>query len=37
MEKRIILQRVEEAKALIEVGLEYVTEMGDLKLFRKRK
>jgi hypothetical protein len=28
---------VEEAKALIEVGFEYVTEIDDKKLFRKRK
>jgi len=28
---------VEEATALIEVGFEYVTEIGDKKLFRKRK
>ena len=28
---------VEEAKQLLEVGFEYVTEMEDVKLFRKRK
>ena len=28
---------VEEAKALIEVGFEYVTDMDGKKLFRKRK
>jgi len=28
---------VEEAKALIESGFEYVTEMDGVKLFRKRK
>jgi len=26
-----------EAKALIEQGFEYVTEIDDIKLFRKRK
>ena len=28
---------IEEAKQLIESGFEYVTEMEDIKLFRKRK
>jgi hypothetical protein len=28
---------VEEAKGLIEQGFEYVTEMENLKLFRRRK
>jgi hypothetical protein len=28
---------VEEAKALIESGFEYVTEVNGAKLFRKRK
>jgi predicted RNase H-like HicB family nuclease len=28
---------VEEARQLIESGFEYVTEMEDVKLFRKRK
>jgi len=28
---------VEEAKQLLEVGFEYVTEMESMKLFRKRK
>jgi hypothetical protein len=28
---------IEEAKRLIEAGFEYVTEMEDVKLFRKRK
>ena len=28
---------IEEAKQLIETGFEYVTEMEDIKLFRKRK
>jgi hypothetical protein len=28
---------VEEAKALIESGFEYVTEVDSVKLFRKRK
>ncbi|MCJ7423457.1 tyrosine-type recombinase/integrase [Candidatus Bathyarchaeota archaeon] len=30
-------KNVEEAKQLIETGFEYVTEMEDIKLFRKRK
>ena len=28
---------IEDAKALIESGFEYVTDVGDVKLFRKRK
>jgi integrase/predicted RNA-binding Zn-ribbon protein involved in translation (DUF1610 family) len=32
-----IAQSVEEACKLIEVGFEYVTDMGNVKLFRKRK
>jgi hypothetical protein len=28
---------VDDAKALIESGFEYVTDIGDVKLFRKRK
>jgi hypothetical protein len=28
---------LQEAKALIEVGFEYVTDMNNVKLFRKRK
>jgi len=28
---------IDEAKELLEVGFEYVTDMGDIKLFRKRK
>ena len=28
---------MEEAKALIETGFEYVTDMENIKLFRKRK
>jgi len=28
---------VEEAKALIESGFEYVTEVNGVRLFRKRK
>lgn len=28
---------VEEASKLVEAGFEYVTEMGGVKLFRKRK
>jgi len=32
-----IAKTVEEAKALIEVGFEYVTEIDGVKLFRKRK
>ena len=28
---------VKEAKELIEAGFEYVTDMEDVKLFRKRK
>jgi hypothetical protein len=27
---------IEEAQKLIETGFEYVTSMGDVKLFRKR-
>jgi hypothetical protein len=32
-----VASTVEEATALIEVGFEYVTELDDKKLFRKRK
>jgi len=28
---------IDEAKGLIEAGFEYVTDMKDCKLFRKRK
>jgi len=28
---------LEEAKGLMEAGFEYVTDMEDVKLFRKRK
>jgi len=28
---------MEEAKQLLEVGFEYITEIGDVRLFRKRK
>lgn len=31
------LENVEEARALIESGFEYVTEVNGVKLFRKRK
>ena len=32
-----VAENVEEAKALIESGYEYITEMDGIKLFRKRK
>ena len=32
-----VAKTVDEAKALIEEGFEYVCEFGDVKLFRKRK
>jgi hypothetical protein len=32
-----VAKTVEEAKALIESGFEYVTEVDGVKLFRKRK
>jgi hypothetical protein len=32
-----IAKTIEEARALIEQGFEYVTEMDSVKLFRKRK
>jgi hypothetical protein len=32
-----VAENVEEAKALIESGYEYVTEVDGVKLFRKRK
>lgn len=32
-----VAKTVEEAKTLIENGFEYVCEMGDIKLFKKRK
>lgn len=33
----VVDRTVDEAKALIESGFEYVTDMQDVKLFRKRK
>ena len=32
-----VARTVEEAKNLVEDGFDYVTDMDDLKLFRKRK
>jgi len=32
-----VAQKLDEVKQLIEDGFEYVTEMGDVKIFRKRK
>ena len=32
-----VAQNLDEASKLLEVGFEYVTDMGDAKLFRKRK
>ncbi len=32
-----VAKSVQEAKQLLEVGFEYVTEMEGVKLFRKRK
>jgi integrase len=32
-----VAKTIDEATQLIEAGFEYVTQMGDLKLFRKRK
>jgi len=32
-----VAESVEEAKVLIESGFEYITEVDDVKLFRKRK
>ena len=32
-----VAQTIEEAKELIESGFEFVTDMGDKNLFRKRK
>jgi hypothetical protein len=32
-----VAENVEEAKALIESGFEYVTEVNGVKLFKKRK
>jgi len=36
-ETPIIAKTIDEAKELLEVGFEYVTDMDDIKLFRKRK
>jgi len=32
-----VAKNVDEAKELIELGFEYVTDMDGIKLFRKRK
>ena len=32
-----VAKTLEEAKNLIEAGFEYVTDMEEIKLFRKRK
>ena len=32
-----VTEKPEEVKALLEAGFEYVTEMEEVKLFRKRK
>jgi hypothetical protein len=32
-----VAKNLDEAKELIELGFEYVTEMDGVKLFRKRK
>ena len=32
-----VAKTIDEAKELLEVGFEYVTDMDDFKLFRKRK
>ena len=32
-----VAKTIDEAKELLEVGFEYVTDMDDIKLFRKRK
>jgi len=32
-----VAENIEEAKALIESGFEYVTEVDNVKLFKKRK
>jgi hypothetical protein len=32
-----VAKTIEEATELIEAGFEYVTEMDDVKLFKKRK
>lgn len=32
-----VASTVEEALKLVEVGFEYVTDMGEKKIFRKRK
>ena len=37
LKKESLKENVEEAKALIESGFEYVTEVDSVKLFRKRK
>jgi len=34
---RLLQKRVKEAKELIEAGYQYVCDMDNLKLFRKRK
>jgi len=37
LKKEGLKENLEEAKALIESGFEYVTEVDGVKLFRKRK
>lgn len=32
-----VAKTIDETKELLEVGFEYVTDMDDIKLFRKRK
>lgn len=32
-----VAQTLDEAKALVETGFDYVTDLNDAKLFRKRK
>lgn len=32
-----VARTLEEAKELVETGFEYITDMNDAKLFRKRK
>jgi len=32
-----VAKSVDDAKTLLEIGYDYVTDMSDIKLFRKRK
>ena len=32
-----VAKSIDDAKTLLETGFDYVTDMGDVKLFKKRK